>query len=119
MIFFLMLIGLLAGVLSGIVGVGGGVIMVPLAVFLLGMTQHEAQGTSLAVLAIPVTLVAALNYYKAGHIEWRYPLIMAVFFIVGGYFGSKIALSLDQLLLKRIFGAVMLIVSIKLIFFSK
>ena len=112
----LILIGLLAGFLSGMMGVGGGVVMVPLMVFLLGFSQHEAQGTSLGVLAIPVTFFAAYNYYKDGSLNWKFALIMAVSFIVGGYLGSKLAISIDEKLLKKIFCVLMLAISVKLIF---
>lgn len=116
----LVIIGILAGMLSGLVGVGGGVIMVPLFVLFLGLTQHNAQGHSLAVMLPPVTFLAVYNYHKAGGgIDWRIALIVSVFFIIGGYFGSKIALQIDQRLLKKIFGFMMLIVAIKLMFYSK
>ena len=92
----LVLIGVLAGILSGLVGVGGGVIMVPLLVLLLGFNQHQAQGTSLAVLVVPVTAIAVYTYHKEGYIDWRYVGIIAVFFVIGGYFGSKMAVNLDQ-----------------------
>ena len=117
-ILFLIIIGMLSGLLSGLMGVGGGVIMVPLMVFLLGFTQHEAQGTSLAVLAVPVTFLAAYNYHLEGGINWKYALIIAICFVIGGYLGSKLAVNISDLLLKRIFGVVMLIASIKLIFFK-
>jgi hypothetical protein len=119
-ILLLLFIGLLAGVLSGSVGVGGGIIMVPLAIYFLGFTQHQAQGMSLAVLAVPVTLLAAYTYHSSGHeLDWRYALIIAAAFVVGGYFGSKIAVSLDQQMLKKVFGVILIIVAIKMIFFSK
>lgn len=111
----LIIIGLLAGVLSGLVGVGGGIIMVPLLVLLLGFSQHQAQGTSLAVLVIPVTAVAVFNYYKEGYINWKYALVIAVFFVVGSYFGSKLAVDLDQKMLKKIFGIVLLFVAGKML----
>lgn len=115
----LVAIGLLAGVLSGSVGVGGGIIMVPLMVYLLGFGQHEAQGTSLAVLAVPVTFLAAYTYHKdVAALDWRYALIIAVCFVVGGYFGAKIAVNLNQNTLKKVFGVIMLIGAIKMIFFS-
>ncbi|MEM9687667.1 MAG: sulfite exporter TauE/SafE family protein [Bacteroidota bacterium] len=113
---FLLLIGILAGVLSGLIGVGGGIIMVPLLVMLLGFSQHEAQGTSLGALLPPVTLLAVLNYYKSGYINWKYALIIATAFIVGGYFGSKMAIAIDERLLKKLFGGVMLFAAIKMIF---
>lgn len=110
----LVLIGLLAGMLSGLVGIGGGIIMVPL-LLLLGFSQHQAQGTSLAVLVVPVTAVAVYNYYKEGFIDWKFAAIIAVFFVVGGYFGSKLAISIDQKMLKKIFGVVLLLVAGKMI----
>lgn len=111
----LVLIGVLAGILSGLVGVGGGVIMVPLLVLLLGFNQHQAQGTSLAVLVVPVTAVAVYNYYKEGYIDWRYAAIIAVFFVIGGFFGSKIAIGLDQKILKKIFGVILLLIAGKML----
>lgn len=111
----LIAIGLLAGVLSGIMGVGGGVVMIPLMILLLGFNQHQAQGTSLAVLAVPVTFLAAYNYYNAGFVNWKYAGVIAVFFVVGGFAGSKLAVNLDQKTLKRIFGGILLIISIKML----
>ena len=118
-ILVLVIIGLTAGMLSGLVGVGGGVIMVPMFVLFLGLTQHNAQGMSLAVMLPPVTFLAVYNYHKEGLIDWRMALIASAVFIIGGYFGSKIALKIDQTTLKKIFGVMMLIVSVKLLFFSK
>ena len=115
----LIVIGLIAGILSGLVGVGGGILMVPMFVIFLGITQHNAQGMSLAVMLPPVTFLAVYNYHKAGDIDWRMALIVSAVFIIGGFFGSKIALKIDQLTLKRIFGVMMLIAAIKLMFFSK
>lgn len=114
-IFSLILIGILAGVLSGLVGVGGGIIMVPLLVMFFGFNQHQAQGTSLAVLAVPVTAVAVFNYYKEGQINLKYAAIIAVFFVVGSIFGSKFALTLDQKLLKKIFAVVLLVIAGKML----
>ncbi len=119
-ILLLLVLGLAAGLLSGSVGVGGGVIMVPLAIWFLGYTQHQAQGMSLAVLAVPVTFVAAYTYHKNGHeLDWRYTLIIAAAFVVGGFFGSKIAVNINQQHMKKIFGIILIIVAIKMIFFSK
>jgi hypothetical protein len=115
----LIIIGLLAGTLSGAVGVGGGVIMVPLALLLLGFTQHQAQGLSLAVLSVPVTLLAAYTYHNSGSpIEWRYAIIIAIAFVIGGYFGAKIAANLNELTLKRLFGLILFVAAVKLMFFS-
>lgn len=118
-IIFLVIIGLLAGFLSGVLGVGGGVVMVPLMVFLLGFTQHQAQGTSLAVLAVPVTLAAAYNYYQDGSLNWKYALVMALMFVIGGYLGSKLAISISEKILKQIFGVVLVILGLRMVIFSK
>mgnify|MGYP006143239909 CR=1 FL=1 len=111
----LLCIGLLAGVLSGLIGIGGGIIMIPL-LLLLGLSQHQAQGTSLAVLAVPVTALAAFNYYKEGYVDWKYAAVIAVFFVIGGYIGSKFAIQIDEKILKKIFGFILLLVAGKLIF---
>jgi uncharacterized protein len=110
----LLCVGLVAGILSGMIGVGGGIIIVPLLV-LFGFTQHQAQGTSLAALLPPVTLLAVINYHKAGHINWKYAMIISIIFIAGGYLGSNIAISIDQKLLKKIFGVILLLVAGKLL----
>lgn len=112
----LIIIGLLAGILSGLVGVGGGIIMVPLLVLFVGFSQHQAQGTSLAVLAVPVTAFAVFNYYKEGHVNWKYALIIAVFFVIGSYFSSKLAIGLEQKMLKKIFSVFIIIVAAKMFF---
>lgn len=115
-VLILVAIGLAAGLLSGMVGVGGGIIMVPLFVYFLGLTQHNAQGMSLAIMLPPVTFFAVLNYHKAGAINWKMALIVSVIFVVGGYLGSKMALKIDQQSLKKIFGVVMLVAAFKMIF---
>jgi len=114
-IFFLICIGLLAGFLSGILGIGGGVVMVPL-LLLVGFTQHQAQGTSLAVMLPPVTLLAVLQYSKAGHVDWKMALVISATFVIGGLFGSKLAIVINEQLLKRIFGVLMLCIALKMIF---
>lgn len=115
-IIILVIIGIAAGIFSGLIGVGGGLIMIPLFVLFIGLNQHEAQGLSLAVMLPPVTLLAALNYHQAGAINWKMALIVSSFFIIGGYFGSKFALKIDQQILRKVFGIVILIVALKMIF---
>ena len=112
----LIVIGILAGILSGVVGIGGGLIMIPLLIILLGLSQHEAQGTSLAVMLPPIGILAAINYHKAGFVKWEYAMIIAITFIIGGYFGSKYAVTLRPEIVKRVFGIVMLIGALKIIF---
>lgn len=115
----LLAIGLVAGILSGMIGIGGGIVMVPAMVYFLGLDQHTAQGTSLAMMLLPVGILGVYNYYSQGNIEIKYALILAITFVVGGYLGSKFSLSVDQALLKKIFGGVLLLVAIKMIFFDK
>lgn len=111
----LIAIGLFAGVLSGFVGVGGGIIIVPALVYILGMSQHEAQGTSLFVLLLPVGILAVHNYYKSGQINWKFGLIISLAFVLGGYFGSRFALKMSPAVVRIIFGVVMAVVSFKMI----
>ncbi len=108
--------GLMAGILSGFVGVGGGIIIVPSLVFLLGMSQHSAQGTSLFVLCLPVVFLALFNYWKEGQVNWKFGLIIAVTFFVGGFVGSKLSLKLSPSLVQIIFGLIMAYVSFRLLF---
>lgn len=111
----LVVIGLFAGILSGFVGVGGGVVIVPALVYVLGMGQHEAQGTSLFILLLPVGILAVMNYYKEGMINWKFGAIVALTFVIGGYFGSKLAIKLSPGMVRLIFGILMAYVSIKMI----
>ncbi|MDA9312592.1 sulfite exporter TauE/SafE family protein [Vicingaceae bacterium] len=116
----LICIGLLAGFLSGMIGIGGGIIIVPALVYLLGVSQQSAQGTSIALMLPPIGILAAMNYYKAGSLNVKYALIIAVTFIVGGYLGSKISLAyFSEAAMKKVFGIILMVVSIKMVFFSK
>jgi uncharacterized protein len=112
----LIIIGLLAGILSGLVGIGGGIIMIPLLIILLGLTQHQAQGTALFAMLPPIGILAAMNYFKQGYVKWEYAVVIALTFVIGGYFGSKLSLSLPPQTVRRVFGVIMLIGGIKLIF---
>ena len=100
--------------MSGLVGVGGGIIVVPALVFFLGFTQPQAQGTSLGLLLLPVGILAVLNYYKQGHIDIRVIGIMAIAFVVGGWLGSKWALSLPEDVVKKIFAIILFYSAIKM-----
>lgn len=115
MLIFLIIIGVVTGFMAGLLGIGGAIIMIPALVFLLGLTQQGAQGTSLAVMLPPVGILAAYNYYKAGNVNITFAIILAVFFIVGSYFGSKLALNLPQSLLKKIFGILLLVIAIRML----
>ena len=95
-ILLLTTIGLAAGMLSGMVGIGGGVVIVPALVFLLGLSQHQAQGTSLFILSLPVLLMAVFNYWKTGNVNWRFGLVIASTFVIGAFVGSKLTLRLPE-----------------------
>jgi uncharacterized membrane protein YfcA len=118
-IVILVLIGLMAGIFGGIFGVGGAVIMIPALVYFLGVDQHTAQGTSLAVMLPPIGLFAAYNYYRAGQVNIWYALIIAAAFLIGGYAGSKIALNLPEQVMKKIFAVFLLLTAIQLFFTKK
>ena len=111
----LVVAGLLAGFAGGTMGVGGGIIMVPTLVFVLGLTQQEAQGTSLATMLAPIGILAVINYYREGYVNFRFAFVLAVTFIIGSYLGSKFAVHLPAKVLKQIFGALMLIVGLRMI----
>ena len=96
-IVILTIIGLSAGILSGLVGLGGGLVIIPALVMALGMSQKAAQGTSVAIMLPPIGILAAWNYYKAGLVDIKYAIIIAVAFILGGWFGSKVAIALPEL----------------------
>ena len=115
-ILIMLTLGLVAGVLSGLVGVGGGIIIVPALVYFLGFSQHSAQGTVLFLFLLPIGILGVFNYWQAGHVDWRVACIMASTFFVGSFLGSKFSISIDALTLKRIFGVVILILSLKMIF---
>lgn len=111
----LIIIGLAAGILSGLIGVGGGIIIVPALVFFLGLSQKEASGTSLFILSMPVVILGVMNYWKAGQVNWKYGLIIAGTFLIGGYVGSKFAAKINPAVIKVIFGVIMLYVAFVMI----
>ncbi len=117
-VLLLILIGLLAGLLSGFVGVGGGMIIVPALVYVLGFSQMQAQGTSLSVLLLPVGILAVWNYHKSGNIDISVALVIAAAFVVGGFFGSKYALKLPEHKVKFFFGLFMLYVAFRMLYTS-
>jgi uncharacterized membrane protein YfcA len=118
-VIIIILVGLAAGFLSGLVGIGGGIIIVPALIFFLGFSQHQAQGTSLGILLLPAGIFAVLNYYKQGYIDLKVVLILFIGFVVGGWLGSKISTNLSEMVLKKIFAIVLLLIAGKLLFFDK
>lgn len=109
-------LGLLAGIFSGVFGLGGGVVLIPVLVFMFGFTQHQAQGTTLAMMIPPIGLLAAIKYYSSGNVNVKVAAIMCCGFFIGGYFGARLIDKVPDLLLKRIFGGFLLLVSLKMIF---
>lgn len=118
-ILILIITGIAAGILGGLVGIGGGIIIVPSLVYFLSFSQKSAQGTSLGLLLLPVGILGVLQYYKQGHVDFRVVAIVAVGFLAGSYFGSKVALSLPQETVKKIFAVVLLLVAFKMLFIDK
>lgn len=119
-ILIILVIGLMAGVLSGLIGVGGGIILVPALVYFLSYTQHQAQGTSLGVLTFPVVILAFLTYWQETRkmgtpLDFRVIALLAVGFIVGGYFGGHLAVRVDKDLLKKIFAVILLYTGFKML----
>jgi uncharacterized membrane protein YfcA len=110
----LIIVGLAAGVLSGMVGIGGGIIVVPALVFFLGFSQHQAQGTSLGLLLLPVGILAVINYYNKGYIDIKVVAIMSIAFVLGGWLGSKLSLSLPQDAVKKIFAIVLFYTAVRM-----
>lgn len=117
-IILLILVGLAAGFLSGLIGIGGGIIIVPALVLLLGFSQKLAQGTSLGILLLPVGILAVLQYYKQGYLNVNYVAIIATAFILGSFLGSKLALTLNDEKMKKIFAVILMVIAVKMLFFD-
>lgn len=118
-IIILVLIGLIAGMLSGLIGIGGGVIIVPCLVYFLAFTQKDAQGTSLGLLMLPVGVLGVMQYYKMGHVDYKLIGILAIGFVLGSFLGSKLALTISDGNLKKIFAVIMILIACKILFFDK
>jgi uncharacterized membrane protein YfcA len=112
----LIIVGLLSGILAGVFGIGGAILVIPALVFVLGLSQHEAQGTSLAFMLPPVGILATWNYWKDGHVNWKFALILSITFVVGAYLGSHVSVNISDKILRRIFGTLLLVVAFKMIF---
>ncbi|MDY6783519.1 MAG: TSUP family transporter [Cyanobacteriota bacterium] len=108
-----LLLGLAAGALSGLIGIGGGVIIVPSLVYLFGFSQHEAQGTTLGLLVPPIGLLAAWTYYQQGYVNIKVAALVCVGFVLGGLLGAKLATNLSNVLLERVFGVALLLIALK------
>jgi uncharacterized membrane protein YfcA len=115
-IVFLIVLGLLAGYLSGLVGIGGGIIIVPALLFIWGFNQHLAQGTTVALLIPPIGILAAINYYKAGYVDIKTALFISVGFVLGSYLGSLTSIGIPSALLQKIFAVILFFISVKMLF---
>ena len=113
------LIGLAGGVVSGLIGVGGGIVMIPLMIYFLGLSQHQAQGTTLALMVPPVGLLAAWTYYREGYADLSVAVFACIGFFLGGLFGAKLATVIPQDILRRVFGGALLLISLHMIFFKR
>jgi hypothetical protein len=112
----LLIIGLTGGLVSGVHGIGGGIVIIPMLVGFLGYTQKDAQGTSLGLLLLPIGILAVMNYYKAGHINLKAVAIMVITFIIGSYISSLYAVNLPEGTLKKIFAVFLFLYALKLFF---
>ena len=117
-IIILLSIGLIAGFFSGLVGIGGGIIIVPVLIYFLHFTQQQAQGTTLFMFLVPIGILGVYNYYKAGYMDWKAAAFMGLTFVIGSFFGSKIAVSIDQQTVKKVFGIFVILIGIKMAFFK-
>ena len=115
-IFLYLLLGLMTGILSGLIGIGGAIIIIPSLVLVFGMSQHMAQGTTLALMVPPIGLLAAWTYYKAGFVDFKVAALICLGFFVGGFIGARYVADIPDLLLRRIFGVVLLLAAMKMIF---
>lgn len=113
------LLGIIAGIISGIAGIGGGIIIIPALIFLFGFTQHQAQGTTLALMVPPIGILAAYTYYKKGFVDLKAAIFICIGFFIGGLLGSKIAVNISSNLLQKIFASLMIIIGVYMLFFKK
>ncbi|HNW29834.1 MAG TPA: sulfite exporter TauE/SafE family protein [Spirochaetota bacterium] len=115
-ILLFILLGIVAGTLSGLIGIGGGVIIIPVLLYFFGLSQHQAQGTTLALMVPPIGILAAWAYYRQGYVDFQAAIFIAIGFLAGGFLGAKLAGSVSNVILEKIFGVALLLISLKMIF---
>ncbi|PKP01484.1 MAG: permease [Bacteroidetes bacterium HGW-Bacteroidetes-6] len=115
-IVILIAIGLVSGIFSGIIGIGGGIIIIPALIYFVGFGQHEATGTSLAILLPPIGLFAAYNYYKAGFINIKFAFIIALAFMAGSYLSSRISVQMPENIIRKFFSIIVIFIAVKMFF---
>ncbi|MEA5533994.1 sulfite exporter TauE/SafE family protein [Crocosphaera sp. XPORK-15E] len=111
-----LLLGMLAGILSGLIGIGGGVLITPALIFIFKFSQQQAQGTTLALLIPPIGILAAWTYYEQGLVNWKAAILICLGFVLGGLWGAKIAINLPTNLLEKIFGTTLIVIGLKMFF---
>jgi len=117
-VFFYLLLGLIAGSLSGLIGIGGAIIIIPSLVLLFGLSQHTAQGTALALMVPPIGLLAAWTYYKQGFVDFKIAGLICLGFFFGGLVGAKFATDIPEDILRKVFGVILLAASLRMIFYK-
>ncbi len=117
-IFFYLLLGLIAGTFSGLIGIGGAIIIIPSLVLLFGLSQHTAQGTTLALMVPPIGLLAAWTYYKQGFVDFKIAGLICLGFFFGGLVGAKFATDIPEDILRKVFGVILLVSSLRMIFYK-
>ena len=118
-VFFYLLLGLIAGSLSGLIGIGGAIIIIPSLVLLFGLSQHTAQGTALALMVPPIGLLAAWTYYKQGFVDFKIAGLICLGFFFGGLVGAKFATDIPEDILRKVFGVILLAASLRMIFYKQ
>jgi uncharacterized membrane protein YfcA len=113
-----LLLGLVTGIFSGLIGIGGAIIIIPALVLLFGLSQHMAQGTTLALMVPPIGLLAAWTYYQKGFVDLKIAGFICIGFFIGGLLGAKFAIAIPEQILKKVFGIVLLAASLRMIFFK-
>lgn len=114
-IIILLIVGLFAGFLSGLIGIGGGIVIVPILVYMLNFNQKTAQGTTLFMFLFPIGILGVYNYYKGGFLDYKTALIMAGTFVIGSYLGSKTVITMDTKIVKQLFGGFIILIGLKML----
>jgi uncharacterized protein len=115
----LLLVGLVAGYFSGLIGIGGGVIIVPALVLLFGFNEHTAQGTTLALLVPPIGILAVMSYYQKGYVDIKTAIVICIGFVIGGFIGGKMAVGINEATLRKVFAVVLILLGAKMFFFNR
>lgn len=112
------ILGVAAGLLAGMFGIGGGIIIIPTLIYLFGYSQHQAQGTSIAILVLPIGILGAIRYYQQGYVNLKAVGLISLGFFLAALVGAKFAVSISDALLRKCFGVFLLVVAIRTIFWK-